>query len=159
MSRTVRVATEIPVPAREGFDLAHRLEVFDHVVWPVIRIGLSDDLRARAGDPNAFGQGDTMSGRLRILLIFPAWRHELTIVEDGETAEGAFEIYTNEHGGPMRVWNHRLTFEPTGELSCRYTDEVELDGPRLLLPGNVAFARLFFRYRQWRWRRMLARRG
>ena len=67
------------------------------------------------------------------------------------------EIYTNESSGPVKVWNHRLTFEPTGAQSCRYTDEVEIADDWMAGPTGL-FINGFFRYRQMRWRRMLRRR-
>ncbi len=58
---------------------------------------------------------------------------------------------TAEGGGPVRTWNHRLRFEPTGPSSCRYTDEVEIEaGP--LTASVWLFAAIFYRYRQARWR-------
>jgi hypothetical protein len=54
--------------------------------------------------------------------VVPAWTHHLTIKQLEPT-----EIYTNEHGGPVKTWNHRLTFEPLDEHHCRYTDEIETE--------------------------------
>lgn len=158
MSRFVRVSTELPVPADRGFAMAHELAVFEYVVWPVIRIVLGKEHRKAADEaPASFKAGDRLEGRLWFLQLIPAWRHQLEIVGDGPAPDGGFELYTHERSGPIRTWNHRLTFEPTGENSCRYTDEIELDAPAMLLPGSVLFVKLFFPYRQRRWRRMLAR--
>jgi ligand-binding SRPBCC domain-containing protein len=66
--------------------------------------------------------------------------------------DGEIELYTNERSGPVRVWNHRLTFEPT-DGGSRYTDEIEIERGPLGLP-TAAFIAIFFRYRQWRWRRL-----
>jgi hypothetical protein len=68
---------------------------------------------------------------------------------------GPREIYSNEHGGPVTTWNHRLTFDPTSESSCRYTDEVEIEAGLSTL-ATVLFAHLVYRWRQRR-RRSLAR--
>jgi hypothetical protein len=61
------------------------------------------------------------------------------------------EVRTEESGGPLRTWRHRLTAEPVDDRSCRYADEVELDAGRLT-PATAAVVRLFYRYRQHRWK-------
>jgi hypothetical protein len=68
---------------------------------------------------------------------------------------GDRQMYTNEHGGPVRTWNHRLTFEPLDQNRCRYTDEIEL-GDGLHDAGTRAFARLVFWHRHRRWRTVTA---
>lgn len=154
-SKFVTVTTDLPLPAEKAFALAHKLSVFDHIVWPVIGFALDEETVAKAADPGAFGVGDSFSAPLKFLMVIPAWTHKLTIVEDGPLNSGAFEIYTNEASGPVSTWNHRLTFEPTGDSSCRYTDQIEVEGGLLTLPSTI-FVKLFFRYRQWRWRQLAA---
>jgi ligand-binding SRPBCC domain-containing protein len=83
--------------------------------------------------------------------LLPIWRHTLTIVSYGPIGDAAYEIYTNESSGPARIWNHRLSFEQTGERSCRYTDEIEIEAGLRGLPTKL-FIALFFRYRHRRWR-------
>jgi hypothetical protein len=63
---------------------------------------------------------------------------------------GKNEIYTNEHSGPVRTRNHRLTFGSISPSSCRYTDEIETD-PGLRGLGTRLFALLMFRHRHRRW--------
>jgi hypothetical protein len=82
--------------------------------------------------------------------VIPTWTHHLRLARLDEN-----EIYTNEHGGPVHIWNHRLTFEPPSATSCRYTDEIEIDSGRQG-PGTRVFARPMFRHRHRRWR-LLAR--
>jgi hypothetical protein len=154
-SKFVTVRTDLPISAQRAFELAHKLNIFDHVVWPLLSFEVSDEDRARAADPTSFGPGDTFSARLKFLMFIPAWIHTLTIVGDGTNADGAFELYTNESSGPVRTWNHRLTFEPTGETSCRYSDQVEVEGGIMTAPSAL-FVKVFFRYRQWRWRQLAA---
>ncbi|MGV7852816.1 hypothetical protein PJM29_32110, partial [Mycobacterium kansasii] len=77
--------------------------------------------------------------------------HHLTIKQLDAT-----EIYTNEHGGPARTRNHRLTFEPIDEHHCRYTDEIETDDGLRGAPTRL-FIRLMFRHRHRRWHRLVER--
>ena len=64
-------------------------------------------------------------------------------------------MQTNESSGPVKVWNHHLVFRPAGKSSCRYTDEIEIPAGASGF-GTKIFIECFFRYRQWRWRRMLS---
>ena len=52
----------------------------------------------------------------------------------------------------MRNWNHLIRIEPEGAGS-RYTDEIEI-GAGPLTPLISLYAKLFYRYRQRRWRKL-----
>ena len=82
--------------------------------------------------------------------MIPGWTHHITVRRLEPT-----EIYTNEHGGPVTVWNHRLTFEPIDEHRCRYTDEIETDDG-IKGWGTRLFIRLMFAHRHRRWRMLAA---
>lgn len=134
-----RISTELPLPAETAFALAQKPATFSYVVRGLFRVS---GLPERAD----FGEGDELSGRIWWLGAIPSWRHHLRLVHVGPN-----ELYTNERGGPVRVWNHRLTFTPLGDARCRYTDEIELDAG-WQTPFVWLFAQLAFRYRQRRWR-------
>ncbi len=134
----VRRSSVLPIPASTAYRLAAKIELFEYVVSPYLRIR---DVDA----PATFESGSAGSGRLWWLGAIPSWRHHIHLVRMGDG-----EIYTNEHGGPVRTWNHRLTFEPLDANSCRYTDEIEVDGGLHGL-GTGLFARLMFRHRHRRW--------
>lgn len=89
-----------------------------------------------------------MTVRLYLFGVIPLWRHTVRVIE-GDEAKG--EACTEEHGGPLRRWRHRLTAEPVDGNSCRYTDEVDIDAG-WLTPVAAATARRFYRYRHRRWR-------
>ncbi len=95
--------------------------------------------------PQKIEPGLEAAGRLWWLGVIPAWRHHIKLVR-----LDPLEIYTNEYGGPVRTWNHRLTFVPTGEHSCSYTDEIEVDDG-LLGWGTGLFVRVMFHHRHKRW--------
>lgn len=142
----ISISTDLPLPAARARTMAATLEVMLFVLAPV----LSFDL---AGAPPAgvpVEVGFSARGRVRWLGVLPSWTHEITVRRLDD-----LEIYTNEHGGPIRVWNHRLTFEPLGPDRCRYTDAIEIeDGVQGLLTG--LFVRAMFRHRHRRWRVLAA---
>jgi hypothetical protein len=130
--------------------MAGTVEVFEQVVSPIMSLSLTPEAEVIAA-AGGFPVGETIKGRLIFLKFVPGWMHTLTLISAGPIGGGALEIYTNEHGGPARTWNHRLTFTPLGESSCLYTDEVEIDGG-LIGRVNQPLVRAFFKFRQWRWR-------
>lgn len=137
----VTLTTELPIGAEVACALARTPELFAYVVAPILsvpQLQIPDHI-----DPGAEG-----SARLWWFGIIPSWRHHLRLVR-----LDAREIYTNEWGGPVRTWNHRLTFEPVTESSCRYTDEIEIESG---LRGALTriFVHLMFRHRHRRWHRL-----
>ena len=100
--------------------------------------------------PDTLRAGEVVRVRLLFFHVVPAWAHEIRIVSVDEEARA---IETREHGGGVKRWDHRLTVEPAGAGRSRYTDRIEIDAgatTRLV----CAYANLFYRYRQWRWRRL-----
>lgn len=145
MSKVVTISTELPLDAKRAYELAQTAELFLYVTRGPMRFtGLPEDV--------IFGLGAEFSARMWFFSVIPGWMHHGKVV-DFDDSGPRYEIYTNEHGGPVTTWNHRLTFEELGEGRCRYTDQVEVDaGPMTL--GTVLFVQAFFRYRQWRWREL-----
>jgi hypothetical protein len=139
LQMVVKVSTELPIAAELACQLAQRPAVFKHVVWPVFTI---------LDAPEHLAEGERLVARLHFLGLLPTWKHHLLVVSVGPR-----EIYSNEHGGPVKVWNHRLTFEPISDHACRYTDEVEIQAGALTF-ATVLFARAMYNWRQWRWRRL-----
>jgi hypothetical protein len=136
----VTVATNLPIAAERACQLAQKPTLLSHVLWPWLTVTAATPL------PEAVAEGDEISIRLRFLGVLSGWTRTLRIEHLGSR-----EIASREHGGPVRAWDHRLTFEPTSPTSCRYTDSVEVRaGPATAIV--VLFAHLIYRYRQARWR-------
>jgi len=136
---TVRVSTDLSIPAELACRLAQKPAVFRHVVWPIFGVRHM---------PESLRPGEELSARIYWLLVLPGWIHTLRLVSVTPT-----EIYSNERGGMVRKWNHRLTFDPTSESSCRYTDEVDIEAG-VFTSLVAAFARVTYRWRQRRWRQI-----
>lgn len=134
----VSVSTVLPIPAEAAAGLARKPEVMAFVMSPVVRLRQLDM-------PAQIEEGARGRAHLWWFGVIPAWTHHLTIKQLAPT-----EIYTHEHGGPVRVWNHRLTFIPVTEQSCRYTDEIETERGWRGAPARL-FVRIMFRHRHRRW--------
>jgi ligand-binding SRPBCC domain-containing protein len=134
----VTLTTELPMAAEVAAGLARKPAVMAYVLNPVLRL-------YRLKVPEHIEPGTEGSARLWWFGIIPSWTHHITIKRLDPT-----EIYTDEHGGPVRTWRHRLIFEPIDERRCRYTDEIETDDGLRGAPTRL-FIRLMFRHRHRRW--------
>ena len=77
--------------------------------------------------------------------VLPA-PHPVAEIDDRER-----RLSSDESGGPIRSWRHDIIVEPLDGGRCRYTDVIHIDAGALTT-SVVAFARLFYRERQRRWR-------
>ena len=83
--------------------------------------------------------------------VIPLSHHTIHLVE---VDEGTRTLRSHEHGGMLRTWNHTPHVEPVSDVTCRYSDTVEIDAGRL--PAVVAsFSRGIYRYRQRRWHKLV----
>jgi hypothetical protein len=142
--RTVRRTCVLDAPADVVWRALRAPATLVHVAAPVLRMPALEH-RDRPWHP-----GEPVTTWLLLFGFLPLSRHTV-VVEVLDDA--AMTARTEEHGGPVSVWRHRMTVEPAGSGRCRYTDEVEVGaGP---LTGVVrAFASGFFRWRQHRWQRL-----
>lgn len=60
----------------------------------------------------------------------------------------------NGHGQLAKVWDHIITLRETEDGQTHYTDQVTVRAG-LLTPFIWFFASIFYRYRQYRWRRLV----
>jgi ligand-binding SRPBCC domain-containing protein len=137
----VTLTTELPIPAETAGAIARKPELMKYVLGPLLHV-------YRLDVPDRVDVGTQGSARFWLFGIIPGWTHHLTVKQLDPT-----EIFTNEYGGPVRTWNHRLTFEPIDDDSCRYTDEIETDDGWRGAPTRL-FIRLMFRHRHRRWHRL-----
>ena len=138
-----RRSVQLDAPPEKVWELVKRADTFLYVTRPFLGVGGVDEW------PETLDEGESFGGRLLGFGFIPLWRHELTLVRMDDATR---EIYTNEHGGPVKKWNHRITVEAAGG-GTRYTDEIEIGG--LSAAPTWLFAALFFRYRQYRWRKLV----
>jgi hypothetical protein len=106
--------------------------------------------RAETELPQHYDAGKTYRVRLLFFGFIPAWWHEIRIVQLDDTHR---EILTDERGGAVKEWRHRITVDERGPWKSHYADEIKIAaGP--LTPFVWAYAQFFYRYRQRRWRKL-----
>ena len=140
----VRVTTRLPVRADVAWDTVQRPDTLRYITRGLLGFRIVGDV------PEQFAEGETYSMRLLFFGVLPAWRHKIEIVR---VDEAAHEIRTEERGGPVRRWRHRITVDAEGWGATRYLDEIEIEAG-VLTPFVWLYAQLFYRYRQMRWRKL-----
>jgi ligand-binding SRPBCC domain-containing protein len=140
----VHVSTDLDAPPDRVWEALKKVDTLRYITRGLLGFRplgpVADTLRG----------GEVVRVRLLFFHVIPAWAHEIRIVGVDEEAH---VIETREHGGGVKTWNHTLTVEPAGDGRSRYTDRIEIDAgatTRLVW----AYANLFYRYRQRRWRRL-----
>jgi hypothetical protein len=100
---------------------------------------------------NEWAAGKTYTLRLYLFGFLPAGRHNITIASIDRNAN---IIESKERGTLSPVWNHTIRFHPLEGGKLHYTDEIEIRAG-LLTVIIWAFAHLFYRHRQRRWKKLL----
>ncbi|MGC9396511.1 MAG: hypothetical protein ACP5J4_16830 [Anaerolineae bacterium] len=95
--------------------------------------------------------GKTYVVRLSSLGFLPLGQHRIKIISIDRATN---TIESQESGSLARVWNHTMRFQTSGAGQLRYTDEIEIKAG-LLTVFIWAFAHLFYRHRQRRWKQLL----
>jgi hypothetical protein len=143
---TIERRVELDAPASLVWAAAQRPATFRYVTRGVLRItGLP-----RSG---TIGESTRIDGWLLLGGLLPVHRHHLEVVR---VDQAAMTLSSNESGGVLRRWDHDIVVEELAGGRARYTDRVVIDAGPFTLPV-VAFAWLFYRYRQRRWRELVRR--
>jgi hypothetical protein len=145
---TIRLETDLDASVDQVWDAMVRPDTFLYLVRGLFSVP------KLAGRTEPFTAGESGTGWLFAFHVVPAYRHTINVVSVDPVTH---TVSTSEHGGMVRVWNHTLHVEPTGEGRSRYSDAVEIDAGRLS-PIVVRVAQQIFRYRQRRWPRLMRER-
>ncbi len=137
-----RISTDLDAPAGRVWALLRRKETLLYVTRGLMRFSGAERW------PEEWREDKEAVGRIWLFHVIPGWRHRIRLVS---AAEERHELRTEERGGPVEVWNHRLQVTPLSSGHSRYTDEIEIRAGALT-PVVWAFAHVFYRYRQARWR-------
>lgn len=134
----VSVTSDLPIPVEVVAGLVAKPALTRHLLWPIVTF---------TGLPVGYDLEQGITVGLRLLGLVPLWHHTIRVVHADPRAGVAV---TEERGGPVRRWRHRLVAVPLDGGGCRYTDEVEIDAGRLTGVTRVV-ARALYGYRHRRW--------
>ncbi len=143
----ISLSTRIAMPPDEVWRRVQTPELLMHIAAPLVRFQLLEPSQARD-----FGSCDRFLVRLTLFGVLPfgtQWIVPTIHVDDA--APWPKRLRDNGHSALIKTWDHWITVEPDGEGGTRYRDDVEVKaGP--LTPFIWAFAHIFYRHRQRRWR-------
>ena len=140
--QTITVSTTLDAPADVVWPAVTTPHAFVYVAKGMLR------LRAAERLDRPWRVGDEIRGWTFLFGVVPFSIHHLSIESIDERNR---TIVSDEGGGIIRSWRHEITTTPLGENQCRYVDRIDIDaGP--MTPLVAAFAAVFYRYRQRRWR-------
>jgi hypothetical protein len=139
-----RIQTELASSAEKVWHALLKRDTFLYITRGMLGFQGADQW------PRVFEEGLVIETRLVFFHVIPGWRHRLRVVRvDGEK----LELKSEEEGWIVRRWNHRIRVDHDTEQRCWYTDEIDIEAG--LLTGAIwAYAQVFYRYRQSRWRRL-----
>jgi carbon monoxide dehydrogenase subunit G len=138
------VRTELAAPPERVWEAVKKVDTLRYITRGLL------GFRPLGTVPGILRGGDVIRVRLVFFHVLPAWAHEIRIVRLDEATR---RIETSEAGGAVKTWNHLIAVEPAGAGATRYSDEIEIEaGPLTAAVG--AYAQLFYRYRQRRWRKL-----
>ena len=146
MIATIR--TYFDIPADEAWNILKQKNTFLYITRGFLGFA------GNRAWPETFSAGQEIRTRLIFFHILPAWKHVLRVVRMDDQAR---ELYSNEMGGTIRVWNHLIKIEPESDARCRYTDQIDIRAGWMTL-GVWLYAHVFYRYRQSRWKRLIRQR-
>jgi hypothetical protein len=142
-----KIQTELPSSAAKVWQALLKRDTFLYITRGMLGFRQTDQW------PRTFRKEVQIETRLFFFHLIPGWKHRLRIVKVDEEQR---ELVSEEQGFIIRQWNHRISLQKESAQRCRYTDEIEIKAG-LLTPLIWAYAHLFYRYRQRRWRRLAKR--
>jgi ligand-binding SRPBCC domain-containing protein len=146
----VEVSTHLPAPPEKVWDYVQTPRLLQHVAAPLVIFRS----RERGGFPEKWAPGPHRVWMLAFGLI-PLGPQTVGI-EIGPHEASVYRVRDNGSGLLARTWDHHITIKREG-ADTHYTDHVRIEAG-FLTPLVWAFASIFYRWRQMRWR-VLVRRG
>ena len=144
--KTIRRTTILPAGVEEIWDKLQQLSTLQYIAKPYATFRPLEEMTVwQAGEVSHFS--------LKLFGFLPMGVHRIQVVEFDKAR---LTIYTNESNKFVPVWNHRILLEQLEDGACLYRDEVEI-GAGILTPVVALWAGRFYRHRQRKWIRLLAK--
>ncbi len=149
----VRIRTKIAAPTERVWAEVQTPRLFLHITAPLVRFApVSGEI------PAEFEEG-RFDVKLKLFGVVPMGEQAIVVTKHVGQEDGAlvWKIRDNGFSRMIPKWDHWIVLRRTGPAETLYEDDVTIEAG-LLTPFIWAFAALFYRWRQHRWRG-LARSG
>jgi Protein of unknown function (DUF3703) len=143
----VELSTKIGLSAETVWTEVQTADLLMHIAWPLLRFA------PYGSEPlDTFKPGGRYLVKLRLFGLLPfGTQWIVTSLHEPEKGEWPKRLRDDGYGPMIRRWDHWITIAPNPDGSTNYRDEVEISAG-VLTPFIWAFAQLFYRHRQRRWR-------
>ncbi len=139
----VDVSTVLNCSATKAWNEVQKSSLLLYVIWPLVRF-----VPSGAQFPERWSEGLTIQCKLFVFGVIPMGVHTVHI----ETVDQRnYEIQSREHDPLIARWDHLISIKPLGDLQSTYRDTINIDAG-ILTSVVWAWANLFYRHRQRRWR-------
>ena len=151
----IRLSTPLAAPPEWVAAQLQSTAVFRHITAPLLRFKPAGG----APWPDTWAPGE-LTLRMWLLGLLPMGRQDVRIsIEHAPAGTPWPTLRDNGEGTLMRQWDHRITLHPLPGGHTLYTDDILVRArylPWLMTPLCAAFAHVFYRHRQRRWRALVA---
>jgi hypothetical protein len=144
----VDVSTYLPCDPEQAIRHMRTTRLHQYVAAPLLRMIPRRPSRL----PEIWPEGTSWFS-MRLFGFIPFGK-QATVVSFPEH-EGGFCVRDNGYGSLARKWDHVVTVEASGNGTL-YRDRVTVEAG-ILTPIAWGFAQVFYRHRQRRWRKLVAR--
>ena len=144
------LSTILACPADRVWAEVLRPRLLDYVAHPVVRFTAVDPPQF----PEAWRPGEYVVA-MRLFGVLPLGTQTIGIRLPPPVRPPEHVLHDAGRSRLIAVWDHRITVAPAGAEATRYTDALRIEAG-LPTPLIWAWAQLFFRHRQRRWRRLVA---
>jgi hypothetical protein len=143
----VDLSTTINLPAEAVWAEVQSAPLLMHVAWPMMRF-----VPVGQEPIEKFKPGGRYLVKLRLFGVLPfGTQWIVTSAHEPENDEWPKRLRDNGYSAMIRKWDHWITIFPNPDGSTSYQDEVDI-AAGIMTPFVWAFAQLFYRHRQRRWR-------
>jgi hypothetical protein len=146
----ISIATILNAPADRIWEEVRTSRLLDYVAVPLLRFVPYDKARY----PKQWTEGEYRV-RMMALGILPMGWQIIGISYPASPDSKTRLLRDNGRGALIAKWDHLITVNGRNDGRTDYRDDVDIDAG-LLTPFIAAYAYIFYRHRQKRWRKLVA---
>ena len=139
----VDVSTLLNCSAAKAWNEVQKSSLLLHVIWPLARV-----VPTGTPFPERWSEGLTIQFKSFIFGVIPIG---LRTLHFEKIDHNNYEIQSREHDPLIARWDHLVSIKPLDDSRSTYRDTIDIDAGSLTLVV-WAWANLFYRHRQRRWR-------
>jgi hypothetical protein len=148
----VEISTVLNSSADRVWDEVQKTNLLKYVAYPLLKFEPLTPIEF----PAVWQSGKYLV-KLKAFGCIPLGRQCIVISQpdsDSGPSLGVYQIRDDGYGDIVTKWDHQITIRSTPGGLAQYTDRVEVRAG-LLTPFIWLYAHIFYRYRQYRWRRLI----